>query len=144
MAHSFARPPIRDGLMLTILGANGSLSMSAIEWIGGVPGDPVVVRRQHLRGRRVDDVGVLEPGIRERLDDPLVEDRIGRLIDDRAAVERLEVDRVDGARDARGPSISSGVHELVASSLKRSVGSSARRSCTGSSVGGSPSRSEQT
>ena len=28
------RPPIRDGLMLTIRGANGSASMSSIEWIG--------------------------------------------------------------------------------------------------------------
>jgi len=49
------------------------------------------------RARLVVDPRVLDPRVREEVDDALVEDRIGRLVDDRAPVEALEVDGVDRA-----------------------------------------------
>ena len=62
-----------------------------------VPGEALAVRRQHRLGlgreRRV-----LDPGVGERLDHAPVEHRVGRLVDDRARVVALEVDRVNGAR----------------------------------------------
>ena len=70
---------------------------------GGVPGDPVVGVGQRRRGPLGDDVGVLEPGVGKGLDDALVEDRVGLLVDDGPAVQRLEVDRVHGAGSAPAP-----------------------------------------
>ena len=61
--------PIRDGLTLIVLGRNGSASMSGDAVDRRVPGDPVAVRAQRLVGARVGQVGVLEPGVRERLGD---------------------------------------------------------------------------
>jgi hypothetical protein len=63
-----------------------------------VPGDPVVVGREDLRGLRVLHVRVLEPGVREPVDHATVERRVGGLVHDRARVEALEVQRVHGAR----------------------------------------------
>ena len=41
--------------------------------------------------------GILEPRVRERLDHAAIELRVGRVVDDRAGVLALEVDRVDAA-----------------------------------------------
>ena len=41
--------------------------------------------------------GILDPGLGEGLDDAAVERRVGGVVDDRALVLALEVDRVDGA-----------------------------------------------
>jgi hypothetical protein len=79
--------PIRDGLTLIVRGWNGSASMSATPWIGA----------QRLVGGRERQVGILQPGLRERLGDPAVELGVGRDVDGRALVGALEVDRRDGA-----------------------------------------------
>ena len=62
-----------------------------------VPRDAVLERRQRVARLLGLEVGILEPGVRERLGDAPVEVRIGLRVDDRAAVGALEVDRVDGA-----------------------------------------------
>ena len=60
-----------------------------------VPRDPVPVRLQH--GPRLVRQGrVLEPRLREGDRDAAVEQRVGVLVDRRAFVRALEVDRVDG------------------------------------------------
>ena len=59
-----------------------------------VPGDPVAVRLQDrigLLGQR----RVLDERLREALRHQAVEPRVGRLVDDRAAVLALQVDRLD-------------------------------------------------
>ena len=97
------RPPIRDGLMFTIRGGKGSASMSAIEWIGASQ-----VIRSWSSASTAAVSGVTTSGSSSQASGNasttrLVEHRVGRLVDDRAAVERLEVDRVDraGRRPAR-------------------------------------------
>jgi hypothetical protein len=70
--------------------------MSATPWIGASQ----VMRSRW--GRRMASVSsgelrVLDPGLRKRLDHAAVEDGVGGLIDDRAHVQALEVDRVDRA-----------------------------------------------
>ncbi len=76
--------------------------MSAIEWIVRVPGDPVAVGAQDRLGLGVER-RILDPGVREAGGDARVEIRVRRLVDDRAVVEALEIDRVDRAgRDERG------------------------------------------
>ena len=66
--------------------------------------------------------GILDPGVRERLGDAPVEHRVGRLVDDRAGVAALEVDRVDRAGALEQSAIRRSSQELVGSSLKRSPG----------------------
>ena len=48
------------------------------------------------RDRLLGQGGVLEPRVRQPLRDPAVQHRVGRRVDDGAAVVALEVDRVDG------------------------------------------------
>ena len=87
--------------------------------------------------------GILDPGLGEGLDHAPIEHRVGGLVDDRAPVVGLEVDRVDRPRiHELGDQPSS--QEVVGSSLKRSRGYSSRRRRSGSSVGGSPRRRETT
>ena len=71
--------------------------MSSIEWIGASQVMRSSYGRERLARRLVLEVGVLEPGVRERLGDPRVERRVGLDVDGRALVGALEVDRVDGA-----------------------------------------------
>ena len=67
-----------------------------------VPGDPVADRLEERPGLVVD-VGVLEPGVGEGLDQLRVELGVGLDVDRGAFVEALEVERVDGAGlDQRG------------------------------------------
>src|SRR3954451_14426709 len=60
-----------------------------------VPGDPVLEGRERVEGVVVVEVGVLEPGVGERLGDLAVEGRVGLHVDDRAPVGALEIDAVD-------------------------------------------------
>ena len=76
--------------------------MSAIEWIGASQ-----VTRSETGSSSgfvsVGHVGVLEPGVGERLDQLRVELGVGDDVDRGAFVEALEVERVDGAGlDQRG------------------------------------------
>ena len=67
-----------------------------------VPGDPLGDRLEQRPGL-VGDVGVLEPGLGEGLDQLRVELGVGLDVDRGAFVEALEVERVDGAGlDQRG------------------------------------------
>ena len=95
--------------------------MSAIEWIGASQ-----VKRSRCAGEYRFGLGrqlrILDPGLCECLDDAAVERRVGGVVDDRAGVQALEVDRVDGARARRSSAISASSQELVGSSLKRSPG----------------------
>ena len=70
--------------------------MSAIEWIGA---SQVTRSRDRLEQRPglLVDVGVLEPGLGEGLDQLRVELGVGLDVDRRAFVEALEVERVDRA-----------------------------------------------
>ena len=70
--------------------------MSAIEWIGA---SQVSRSRTGSRIGRVSsvDVGVLDPGLGERLDQLRVELGVGLDVDHGALVEALQVERVDGA-----------------------------------------------
>ena len=71
--------------------------MSATEWITRIPGDAGVLRLED--GERLGrERRILEPGVGEARDDPLVESGVGHGVDARAVVLALEVDRVDGAR----------------------------------------------
>ena len=63
---------------------------------GRVPGDAVAVGEEDRVGL-LGQLRVLDPGVGEGLDDAAVEDGVGGLVDDRADVEALEVDRVDRA-----------------------------------------------
>ena len=88
--------PKRDGLMLTIRGCHAIASTSSTEWIGASQ----VMRS--LTGSRIGlrlvvHVRVLEPGVRERLDQHPVQLRVGLHVHRRALVLALEVERVDGA-----------------------------------------------
>ena len=115
------RPPIRDGLRLTIRGGNGSASMSSIEWIGASqvirsrwrPGSP------SISGVTTSGSSIQASG--NAVDHAAVQHRVGRLVDDRSLVEALEVDAVDraGGDERRDQLV---VQELVGSSLKRSDG----------------------
>ena len=103
-------------------GITGAARMSSTQWIGASQ-----VIRSWCGGERAArllglEVGVLEPGVRERLGDPAVERRVGLDVDDGALVGALEVDRVDRAGLPAAASISSSVQSGVASSLKRSAG----------------------
>ena len=106
--------------MLTIFGCHGRASMSATEWIGASQ----VTRSRD--GSRIGlglvvDVGVLEPGVGEGLDQLRVELRVGVDVDRRALVLALQVERVDGAGldELRDQLV---VQSLVGSSLKRRSG----------------------
>ncbi len=83
--------------MLTMRGGYGSASMSAIEWIGA---SQVMRSRWSASSSSVSGVsfGSSIQASGKAVDDALVEHRVGRLVDDRARVEALEVDRVDRAR----------------------------------------------
>ena len=65
---------------------------------GRVPGDAVVAQHEHRGGLRVGEVGILEPGVRERVGAGGVDLGVGLHVDRRALVGALEVDDVDGAR----------------------------------------------
>ena len=97
VASSSCQLPIRDGLTLMVSGRTASASMSAMLWIGASQ----VIRRWYglQGGGRLGhaEVGVLEPGLGQRLGDAPVELRIGRRVDRRAGVGALEVDGVDRA-----------------------------------------------
>ena len=62
----------------------------------GVPGDAVGMRLEEGK-RLVGERGVLDPGVGEGLEHAAVQGRVGRVVDDRARVLPLEVDRVDAA-----------------------------------------------
>ena len=62
-----------------------------------VPGDAVAVGLERGVGLGLGQVGVLEPGVGQRLGDPAVERRVGVDVDRRALVGALEVDRGDRA-----------------------------------------------
>ena len=70
--------------------------MSSTEWIGRVPGDAVAVGLEHRVGLR-REVGVLQPRVGEALGHHPVQLGVGLHVDRRAAVEALEVGRVDAA-----------------------------------------------
>ena len=71
--------------------------MSATEWIGASQ-----VKRSRWGAQDGFGLGrqlrILDPGVGERLDDAAVERRVGRVVDDRALVLALEIDRVDRAQ----------------------------------------------
>ena len=71
--------------MLTIFGANGSASMSAIEWIGASQVTRSRCAREDRVGLRRVSFGSSIHASGKRLDDAAVEHRVGRLVDDRAA-----------------------------------------------------------
>ena len=108
--------PKRDGLMFTMRGLQGRSSTSATEWIGASQVTRSLTGVED-RARLVRDVGVLEPGVRERLDHHAVQLRIGLDVDRRALVLALEVERVDraGGHQLRPPA--RGVQLLVGSSF---------------------------
>ena len=142
-SSSARRPPNRDGFTFTIRGGYGSASMSAIEWIGASQ-----VKRSLCGSStgRVSSVsaGILEPCVRERLDHAPVEIRVGRLVDDRALVEALEVDRVDGAGlDQLGDQLVGPLAGRVELEAQRRVAIEAACGPARSSAG-SPSRSDTT
>ena len=70
--------------------------MSAMLWIGASQVMRRVLVGENLGGLGRAEIGVFEPCVREGFHDPLVEHRVGSLVDDRALVHALEVDRVDG------------------------------------------------
>ena len=71
--------------------------MSSTEWIGASQVMRSLNGSSASRASVGLEVGVLEPGVRERLGDPAVEGRVGVGVDRRALVGALEVDRVDRA-----------------------------------------------
>ena len=82
--------------MLIVRGGNGSSSMSSTEWMIASQ----VIRSRcgsRIASRLLGQRGVLDEGVREALGDQAIEARIGRLVDDRAAVLALQVDRLDAA-----------------------------------------------
>ena len=71
--------------------------MSATEWIGASH----VTRSacgSRIGPRLVGQRGILEPRVGKPVDDPPVERRVRRVVDDGAGVLALEVDRVDAAQ----------------------------------------------
>ena len=71
--------PKRDGLRLTVRGSTGSASgCPATEWIGASQVIRSSYGAQRLARLRDVEVGVLEPGVGERLGDAPVELRVGR------------------------------------------------------------------
>ena len=82
--------------MLTIFGGQGMRLDVGDRVDRRVPGDAVGDRVEDRPGLVVD-VGVLEPGVGEGLDQLRVELRVGLDVDRGAFVEALEVERVDGA-----------------------------------------------
>ena len=134
--------PKRDGLKLSVRGGKGRPTMSATEWIGRVPGDPVAVRLEDGI-RLLVQRGILEPRVRKRERDARVEGRVRRLVDRRALVGALEVDRVDRAC----------LDELVDQSvvprpcrveLEAQVGIEIEQARSGAIVAGSPNRIDAT
>jgi hypothetical protein len=64
----------------------------------GVPGDPIVVRLEDRRALRVvDEVRILDPGVREPLGHDPVEARVRRLVDARSAIRALQIEDVHSA-----------------------------------------------
>jgi hypothetical protein len=108
----------------------------------GVPGDPVVVGGEHGGGRRSTMSGSSSHA--SGTPRPPAGRAPGRrLVDDRPVVEGLEVDRVDRAgRDQRRDQLGRPRARGVELEAQRRVALEAR--VIGSSVGGSPSRSETT
>ena len=83
-------------MRLTIRGANGSASMSAIEWMFA---SHVMRSRWGSSSSSISGVsfGSSIQASGNALDDARVERGVGGLVDERALVEALEVDRVDRA-----------------------------------------------
>ena len=94
VAKSRSIVPKREGFTLTVRGGQRSARMSSTEWMIASQVTLSAVGLEHRLGlgreRRV-----LEPRVRERLDHATVEVVVGWVVDDRAAVLALEVDRVD-------------------------------------------------
>ncbi len=88
--------------MLIVRGGHCSAWMSATEWIGA---SQVMRSRWESRTGSVSAVslGSSIQASREGLNDAPVELRVGRVVDDRAFVLALQVDRIDRVqRDERG------------------------------------------
>ena len=88
--------PKRDGLKLSVRGGNGQADDVGDGVDRRVPGDPVAVRLEDGI-RLVVQRGILQPRLGKRERDARVEGRVRRLVDRRALVGALEVERVDRA-----------------------------------------------